>query len=269
MLSHSTPMQAGSLTSTCTQELQRSPVFSRFPSSQVKIKSSSLVFQQHSIHKLSGQLDEYSVIQVDSWNRRIRGQGDATIHDVVVSGPLNAKSKPKSDVLTALYLEKEWLTNALSRRTKALLAADAFLDTLNAQHFDFAQLGPVMETYDAVSEKLSVRITDLRRRLRETEEEIQAQEDHMEEEEAKLGITVAIGVFAANPGQVKLVLTYGVSVDLFFLAIDQTVRSYAAVRSANWDAAYEIRVDMNKNDHPVTLIYKAAITQNTGEVRLI
>jgi hypothetical protein len=41
------------------------------------------------------------------------------------------------------------------------------------------------------------------------------------------------------------------------------------VRSANWDAVYETHVDMNEKDSPVTLIYKAAITQNTGEVRFI
>jgi hypothetical protein len=70
-----------------------------------------------------------------------------------------------------------------------------------------------METYDAVSEKLSVRITDLRRRLREIEEEIEEQEGRLEGEEAKLGTMVAIGVFAANAGQVKLVLTYGLSIN--------------------------------------------------------
>ena len=39
------------------------------------------------------------------------------------------------------------------------------------------------------------------------------------------------------------------------------------MRQANWTAGYDIRVDMQAEEHPVTLIYKAAITQNTGEVR--
>ena len=42
-----------------------------------------------------------------------------------------------------------------------------------------------------------------------------------------------------------------------------------AVHQANWSAGYDIRVDTRTNDKPVTLVYKASITQNTGEVCLI
>lgn len=33
-----------------------------------------------------------------------------------------------------------------------------------------------------------------------------------------------------------------------------------------WDAGYDIRVDMQTKEKAVKIIYKAAITQNTGEV---
>jgi hypothetical protein len=42
--------------------------------------------------------------------------------------------------------------------------------------------------------------------------------------------------------------------------------SRKAVHSANWSAGYDIRVNMQTKETPVTLIYKAAITQSTGEV---
>jgi len=39
-----------------------------------------------------------------------------------------------------------------------------------------------------------------------------------------------------------------------------------AVERATWKALYDIRIDMQAKEKPVKLIYKAAITQNTGEV---
>jgi len=39
-----------------------------------------------------------------------------------------------------------------------------------------------------------------------------------------------------------------------------------AVYNATWDAHYDIRVSMQTKDKPVSVIYKGAITQSTGEV---
>jgi uncharacterized protein (TIGR02231 family) len=38
-----------------------------------------------------------------------------------------------------------------------------------------------------------------------------------------------------------------------------------AVHNASWSAQYDVRVSMNKTNKPVELVYKASITQNTGE----
>lgn len=40
---------------------------------------------------------------------------------------------------------------------------------------------------------------------------------------------------------------------------------YIAVRNATWSAGYDVRVDMQSKDKPITLIYKGVITQDTGE----
>jgi len=37
------------------------------------------------------------------------------------------------------------------------------------------------------------------------------------------------------------------------------------VRNATWSAGYDIRVDMQTKDKPVSLVYKGSITQSTGE----
>ncbi len=38
-----------------------------------------------------------------------------------------------------------------------------------------------------------------------------------------------------------------------------------AVHNASWSALYDVRVSMNKTHKPVELVYKASITQSTGE----
>lgn len=38
---------------------------------------------------------------------------------------------------------------------------------------------------------------------------------------------------------------------------------------ASWSAVYDIRADMSGDNNPLTLVYKAAIKQSTGEVALI
>ena len=40
---------------------------------------------------------------------------------------------------------------------------------------------------------------------------------------------------------------------------------FTAVNNASWSALYDVRVSMNKINKPVELVYKASITQNTGE----
>jgi hypothetical protein len=42
---------------------------------------------------------------------------------------------------------------------------------------------------------------------------------------------------------------------------------HIAVPFASWTAFYDIRVDMDAKESPVTIIYKAAVNQDTGEVR--
>jgi uncharacterized membrane protein YcfT len=51
------------------------------------------------------------------------------------------------------------------------------------------------------------------------------------------------------------------------LASQRMANVRAAVPYASWTAFYDIRVDMDTKESPVTLIYKAAVKQNTGEVR--
>jgi len=44
---------------------------------------------------------------------------------------------------------------------------------------------------------------------------------------------------------------------------------FGGVNNATWDATYDIYVKTDTKEKPVTFIYKAAIQQSTGEVRVI
>ncbi|KAF8056073.1 hypothetical protein FPV67DRAFT_1678612 [Lyophyllum atratum] len=66
----------------------------------------------------------------------------------------------------------------------------------------------------------------------------------------KPGIQVVVGAFAEVEGEHVL---------HFY------EHGPAAVHEASWNAGYDIRVDMEAKEEQVTLIYKAAITQSTGE----
>ena len=48
-------------------------------------------------------------------------------------------------------------------------------------------------------------------------------------------------------------------------AFSPNLTPYAAVPNAFWSALYDVRVSMNKTHKPVELVYKASITQSTGE----
>lgn len=57
-----------------------------------------------------------------------------------------------------------------------------------------------------------------------------------------------------------------VSIRVPRLCAHNLVLLVTAVERAYWKAGYDIRVDMQTKDKPITLIYKAEITQDTGEV---
>ncbi len=51
-------------------------------------------------------------------------------------------------------------------------------------------------------------------------------------------------------------------VELLLLLIGQL----AVVSNADWSASYEIRADTESTENNLVIVYKATITQNTGEV---
>ncbi|KAJ7101544.1 hypothetical protein B0H15DRAFT_414267 [Mycena belliarum] len=179
---------------------------------------------------------------------RVEGRGAATIHDVTVSmakGEHVATSSPK---LVELLNKREKTASALARCEKALAALEQYLGSLAVQHLEVSKLDDMLGSYEATGARLDAKKAELTDALRAIDADVSAERAEIEvpHENDKLRIKAAIGVFAETAGSVEIALIY-------------------AVPYATWTAFYDIRVDMDTKDNAVTLIYKAAVQQNTGE----
>jgi hypothetical protein len=169
--------------------------------------------------------------------------------------------------LKALQAKKQRMLKALQRCKKSMQSIEAYLDTVNIQHIDMVKLGQVVADYDLKAEKPDERSLELEQQLSDIEEEMNAELVKLQGATVneELNLRAAIGVFAEAGGEVEIALIYG-AVSVHCGNVIELTLSLAAVYGASWDALYDIRVDMHTEEKPVTLIYKAAITQNTGEV---
>ncbi|KAJ6555017.1 hypothetical protein DFH09DRAFT_1038356 [Mycena vulgaris] len=179
---------------------------------------------------------------------RVEGRGSATIHDVTVSQAKWEHVPTSSPELTALFSKREKTVNALTRCKKSLAFLEKYLDSLTVEHLEVSKLQNVMENYDSTGEKLDDRKSELTEQLRIIDADIALEKSRIValHENEELRVKVSIGVFAETAGDVEIALIY-------------------AVPWATWSAVYDIRVDMSSKEDPITLIYKAAIVQNTGE----
>ncbi|EAU80878.2 hypothetical protein CC1G_03054 [Coprinopsis cinerea okayama7 len=185
---------------------------------------------------------------MDQESFRVEGRGSATIHDVTIShnpAPPAPKSSAKLDELEAQMLKT---TKALTRAHNAIASLETYMNSVKAEHIDVSKLQTIVDHYDTTAEKLDDKITELNARKKRLQEGIEEEKKVLSgpQQNEKLALKAVIGVFANLEGEVEITLIY-------------------AVRNATWSAVYDIRVDMDTKEKPVTLIYKGAITQNTGE----
>ncbi|KDQ13205.1 hypothetical protein BOTBODRAFT_133795 [Botryobasidium botryosum FD-172 SS1] len=180
---------------------------------------------------------------------RVEGRGSATIHDVTISTtPSNEESFPE---LEALKSEKKVIESSQYRVSKRLEALESFLTTLSAKGNSIAQVTEVLTGYETEAAALQNQSYDLDRRLTELDRRVGEEENRtrIQSPSGELNKQVTVAIFARAEGPVELVLIYAVS-------------------RASWRAAYDTRVTTanTKDDStPVDLIYKALISQSTGE----
>ncbi|KIM37386.1 hypothetical protein M413DRAFT_273699 [Hebeloma cylindrosporum] len=185
---------------------------------------------------------------MDQDSLRVEGRGAATIHDVTISTITPPPIPTSSPLLVELLSKQKRVEKALERTLKSLSSLETYLSSLKAEHLQVTKLQEVVEQYDVTAGGLDEKVTELEKELNETEEAIKDEKQRLAGPTGneKLNLKATIGVFADSEGEIKIALIY-------------------AVNSATWSAGYDIRVDMQSKEKPVTLIYKGSITQSTGE----
>jgi hypothetical protein len=197
---------------------------------------------------------------------RVEGRGTATIHDVALSSVPSPPIETTSATIEELVSKKQRTGKALERCKKSLNSLEVYLSTLNVQHIDPTALGEVIDNYEATGAILDEKALDLEKTLNGIDEQLENERKKLAgpRRDDRLHQRATIGVFAKVEGEVQMALIYGMWNDGMRNTVFKSQKT--AVYQANWTAGYDIRVDMQTKDKPIMLMYKAAITQNTGEV---
>ncbi|KAG6905507.1 hypothetical protein DXG01_002291 [Tephrocybe rancida] len=182
---------------------------------------------------------------LDEGSFRVEGRGAATIHGVS-SYTHRPSIATTTAAISALESKRERTSKALERCKMSIFSLEAYLNTMHVKIVDVMQVRNVVKEYDATAEELDNRVLELEAQLHEIIAELGKEHVKRRGPDSKLNKRVVIGVFADVEGEVEIVLIY-------------------AVKKASWTARYDIRVNTTSQEEPVTLMYKAAITQNTGE----
>ena len=196
---------------------------------------------------------------------RVEGRGTATIHDVTISNIVPPPASTTSPTLTSLLAKQKQTEKAFARAEKSLASLASYLESVTTGHIEFSKLGEVVHHYDAAAEELDEKVTKLEGELQELKTAVKAEQEKLSGPTGneKLDLRATIGVFADCEGEVKIALIYGTpAVPHSYLT---ETEFHIAVRNATWSAGYDVRVDMQSTDKPITLIYKGSITQDTGE----
>uniref|UniRef100_A0A0W0EWT0 Mucoidy inhibitor a n=1 Tax=Moniliophthora roreri TaxID=221103 RepID=A0A0W0EWT0_MONRR len=184
---------------------------------------------------------------MDTESLRVEGRGKATIHDVNLTENPPDNEPGSSATLDGLNTKKTRIEKALERCKKSIASLEGFLGTVSAEHTKSGDLVAVMKDYDASAGELDEKLLGLEKQLKDVEKEIQEERKKIAPKAPyERGRHASIGVVAEEDSDVELVLIY-------------------AVNGARWRAGYDIRVDTTGREKPVTLIYKAIVSQSTNE----
>lgn len=142
---------------------------------------------------------------------------------------------------------------------------------MDVKTIDVGSVRQVVKAYDTTAEELDNRVLELEGQLADIEQELAKERASLDgpKPNDKLRKRVVIGVFADVEREVEIVLIYGEYCLRTKPPHNDDQLSLVAVHGASWTAGYDIRVNTHTYDEPVSLIYKASITQQTGEVCLL
>jgi len=193
---------------------------------------------------------------------RVDGRGAGTIQDVSVSSIETSTDEVTSAKLKGLRRELRVLQQADHRAAQKAAGLDKFVASLLAgpsaadtpaasqRHTASAQLKQLLADYSANMQEAQGDALDIQDQMQDVRDAIKAEEKALEgkKRKAELHMKVTVSILADAPGDVEIALVY-------------------AVDDASWTPRYDIRVNTQtaSKEKTITLVYKGAITQTTGE----
>ncbi|KAF8900862.1 hypothetical protein CPB84DRAFT_1815328 [Gymnopilus junonius] len=186
---------------------------------------------------------------VDHDSIRVEGKGPAIIQGVTASKVDMQQPDRTSPLMEELRDKKDKVQNALDRCKKAINVIDSYMDNISIEHLDVSKLGEAMDVYDTTEEKWDGKVHDLEKELKLVNDQIVNETKRLESVvgNRKLRTQVIIDLVAMEAAELGINLIYAVS-------------------HASWEAKYDIRVGLQDEDAVVKVTYKAAISQQTGEI---
>ena len=125
----------------------------------------------------------------------------------------------------------------------------------------------VVDNYSNATEKYDKRLAQLRREVKRIEKEMVKERMRLVDlgKDHKGVVKVNVVLLAEEDAEVELVLAYSEPISPALTACSDSVID---IKGASRKALFDIRVKTDTQDDPVEFVYKAAIQQSTGEVRL-
>ncbi|KAL1747065.1 hypothetical protein HDZ31DRAFT_80762 [Schizophyllum fasciatum] len=197
---------------------------------------------------------------MDWQSLRVEGLGNATIRDVTIADVPSPPGKPSTSTrLDELHAAKAVVDKDIVRCKTAQSFVESYLKTLNVQIINIADLGSMIQHYEKIAGESDSKLLGLEKKAKQLDDEIAEEQRLLEGSEhddiprcytralvaSDVRVTVRLSV-EEDTEDANIVLTYG-------------------VYGASWEANYDIRVDSQNPEKPVTLTYKAEIQQSTGE----
>ncbi|KAF9000071.1 hypothetical protein BDQ17DRAFT_1360064 [Cyathus striatus] len=176
---------------------------------------------------------------LDDDSIRAEGNGDAIIQDITISTELQTTAV-KSSQLEALLVEEQRKENTIERTEKAIDALAAYLSTMNLSNVPPSDVRSIIQQYNEVTTEYQ---EDLIRQRKELD---QIGQDISREHPLTDGKIATVGAFSKSEEEIEFSLHY-------------------AVTQAGWTPVYDVRVNMESKEKCIKLVYKASVTQRTGE----
>ncbi|KAJ2921390.1 hypothetical protein H1R20_g15701, partial [Candolleomyces eurysporus] len=190
---------------------------------------------------------------------RVQGKGTGIIQNVTISqksppprSELDSKHLEKSDEIKPLWLKKLELEQAIERNDQSKNTLKKYMDSLASPGaIPFSKVVETTSEYDTA-------VTELQKKGNVLTEELEVVAKALSEKkralrnaaktkwDENLTVKVSIQILAEVEGEIELSLVYAVS-------------------NTSWSPRYDIRVDTHSKDKSISLVYKANITQMSGE----